>query len=140
MHDIESVVETKLLAFLESHREQLLLRTEHQQDPTTQNELAQLRSQEENLFNQLESLSIIDPLVESYQKRLRKVADKIAELENKLKIENELALRNNRVYHVYDLIKRWDNLSIEEKHVVAAACIDRVLVSDSEIEIEFKFE
>lgn len=140
MHDIESAVQVKLLEFLEAHREQLLMKTEQQKDTATQNELAQLKSQYENLFDQLMDLSKDDPLVKSYQQKIGKLQDKIDELENKLKIENELALRNNRVYYVYDLIERWDDLSIKEKHTVAAACIERILVSDSEIVIEFKFE
>lgn len=140
MHDIESAVQTKLLEFMESHREQLLMRNEQQKDIAAYNEIAQLKIQEGNLLDQLMDLGKSDPLVRLYQQKLAKIKEEINVLENKLQIENELALRNNRVYHVYDLIERWNDLSIREKHTVASACIERVLVSDSEIAIEFKFE
>lgn len=138
MHSIEGAVQIKLLDFLESRRQQVLLQIEGNNDNAVYNELVQLRSKEENLLDQLMELNKSDPLVKTYHKRLSKITESINELENRLKTEN--VDNHGRTYYAGDLIDIWDDLSIKEKHIVAAACIDRIFVNDSEIDIVFRFQ
>ena len=103
----------------------------------------ELRIKEKDIDNEIESL--MEKLVDANDTLLKYINKRIVELDNAkkqiLSDLNTLTLSQNNITNsktIVDHVDKWDKLSFDDKRSVVDALIDKIMVSDESVEINWK--
>ncbi|WP_242855973.1 hypothetical protein [Ruminiclostridium josui] len=100
----------------------------------------QLAEVEENIKKLVDSLLILNETAGNYvNEKITELDNKKKQLQNKinkLSIDNSQSKINGEDLSEY--LKNWDNYGLEQKKGAAKALIEKVVITDEEIEIVFK--
>ncbi len=139
LKDIEKIAEIKLLEKIKLLKNEFNI--ELSSNTKEVNELKiKLAKVEENINKLVDSLLTLNETAGSY------INERITELDNKKKVLinkiNKISIENSsqkiNKEDLSEYLKNWDNYELEQKKSVAKALIEKVVITDEEIEIVFK--
>lgn len=142
MHSIEHVVEQSLLEHMQKHKSELLSFSPGKLTSRRLNDLKiqrkKLDEQSIVLLNELANPEYNDTARKVLRLRLNECSRELDAINRQVADEeSKLSPRHSEIVELYELAENWDALSLESKKAIARCFISRVLVSDSEIKVEY---
>jgi DNA invertase Pin-like site-specific DNA recombinase len=96
-------------------------------------ELTSVNEQIDNLLNQLAQGNCI--AMEYINSKITELDSRKNELVNEIQSHTVKSIAKSQIFDSIEMIKDWDNLSLEEKKSIAKSWIDKVLISNETIDI-----
>ncbi|ACL76769.1 recombinase family protein [Ruminiclostridium cellulolyticum] len=139
LRDIEKIAEVKLLEKIKSLKNEFYV--EISSNSKEVNDLKiKLAKVEENINKLIDRMLTLNETAGSYvNERINELDNKKKILKNKInKISIEKSSQRIKREDLSEYLKNWDNYNLEQKKSVAKALIEKVVITDEEIEIVFK--